>query len=351
MSDQPVADTKTKIVWILSDGRPGHFNQAKGVVKALSLIQPIETVWLDTRLRVGFFRIVQRELLKHTRTAMPQALLRLFYDCTIPEQAPDMIVSAGGRTSFANAWLARFYSVPNIFIGSLRGLPAELFSAVLTLEPIPDVNNNIVLRFPVSEITPDYLEAIEIPENLATKTCWALLAGGDGAGYHYMSEDWLRLGALLNKLAEQYAIQWLVCSAQRSGKAAQILLQDSIDKQYLADVSWFSAQAGNQMPLYLAVADKVFVTEDSMTMLGEAMASGKPVFSLRPEVARPNQRYRNALQGYVTGGLLSQHSISGLLLEPAQIDATSFEKMTASPLQALSRQLQQKLPGRLKYHS
>ena len=343
MSDNPVAEPGAKTVWVLSDGRPGHFNQAKGVVKALSLTRSLQVEWLDMKLRVGFFRIVQRELLKHTRTAMPLAVLRLFYKFPAPQHLPEMIVSAGGRTSFANAWLARLFDIPNIFIGSLRGLPAELFTAVLTLEPVPDAKNNIVLQFPVSEITPDYLETVRIPENLASKSCWALLVGGAGSGYHYSSEDWQRLGALLNRLAARHGIHWLVCSTRRTGKASQTLLEQSIDRQYLADASWYSAQADNKIPLYLAAADRIFVTEDSMTMLGEALGSGKPVFSLQPENASPNQRYRNALQQYVARGLLSQHSMRELLADPEQIHAASFNRISESPLQTLSRQLQQKL--------
>lgn len=332
---------KTKTAWVLSDGRPGHFNQSRGVIKALSLTRPLQVEWLEVRLRLGLFRLLQRALLQHTRAAIPPALLRVFYAMLLPAQLPDLIVSAGGRTSFANAWLARQYKIPNLFIGSLRGLPAELFSAVLTLEPIPGLRNNIVLQFPVSEITPDYLKQLAVPASLATQPCWTLLVGGSGSGYRYRPDDWVRLGTLLNALAEQYAVKWLICTTPRTGRAAQTILKAHIAGQHVADSCWFARDSGNKVSLYLAVADKIFVTEDSMTMLGEALASGKPVFSLQPEAVKPDQRYLNALQRYVMRGLLSRQMISELLHNPARVGAGCFATLSESPLVTLSEQLEQ----------
>ena len=80
-------------------------------------------------------------------------------------KALHVISSVLGRTgmfrqadyTFANAWLARAFHVPNIFIGSLRGLPPELFSAVLTLEPVPGAANNLVLSMSPSVVDPDQI--------------------------------------------------------------------------------------------------------------------------------------------------------------------------------------------------
>ena len=329
-----------KTVWVLSDGRPGHFNQSKGVVKALSFSQQLQVEWVEVRLRVGLFRVLQRELLKRTRLAIPSWILKLFYNILEPKQLPGMIVSAGGRTSFANTWLARRYNIPNIFIGSLRGLPAELFTAVLTLEPIPGVRNNIVLQFPVSEITPQFLDKIEVSKSLLSKPCWVLLVGGDGSGYDYQPDDWERLGCLLNLLAQHYDVHWLICSTPRTGKDAQTILERELDSQYLAESSWFEDRSENKIPMYLAAADKVFVTEDSMTMIGEALSSGKPVFSLQPERVNPNQRYLNALQRYVDRGLLVRHAIRELQSNSTLIESARFEQISESPLETLSNQLE-----------
>jgi mitochondrial fission protein ELM1 len=332
--------SQVKTVWVLSDGRPGHFNQSKGVIKALSLTQQLQVEWVDIKLRAGLFRIIQRELLKHTDVAIPSVLLKFFYAFSVPEKLPGMVVSAGGRTSFANAWLARRYHCPNIFIGSLRGLPAKLFSAVLTLEPIPDARNNIVLQFPVSEITPESLDKIEIPSKLLSKRYWALLVGGSGSGYSYTPDDWGRLGSLLNQLTEHYGIHWLLCATPRTGQNAQTILENEIDNNHLADSSWFSIDSENKIPMYLAIADKVFVTEDSMTMIGEALSSGKPVFSLQPERVNPNQRYLNALQRYVDRGLLVRHAICELQRNITLIDSARFKQVSESPLETLSKQLE-----------
>lgn len=291
------------------------------------------------RLRLGLFRQLQRGLLKRTRAPLPRALLRGFYAYTPPRSRPDIIVSAGGRTSFANAWLARLYGVPNIFIGSLRGLPAELFTAVLSLEPVPEAANNIVLQFPVSELDAEALQTMDLPENLSAVKCWALLVGGDGSGYRYRRNDWTKLGAALNQLAAGNPIRWLIATGPRTGQGAERLIRDAVEPGNLADASWYGMDRTNSLPLYLAAADTLFVTEDSMTMLGEALSAGKPVFSLRPETANPNQRYRNALQRYEARGLLSRLAISELQTAPGRVAEARFEAMSESPLKTLSRQL------------
>lgn len=325
---------------MLSDGRPGHYNQSKGVIKALSFIRPVQTDWVEVRLRAGFLRILQREMLKRMHSAISPATLGIFYSFMLPDKIPDMIVSSGGRTSFANAWLARYFDIPGIFIGSLRGLPAEIFTAVLTLEPLADADNNIVLQFPVSEIDSDYLNNIAVPDRLLSKRCWTVLVGGDGSGYRYQSEDWIRLAKLLGRLAGYYGINWLVCTTPRTGKEAQQLIEQRLDKAYIADVSWYEKSQDNRLPLYLSAAEKIFVTEDSMTMIGEALGAGKPLFSLRPGMSLPNEPYRNALQRYVSRGLLSQQTIAELERNPEVIQAAEFRQLPESPLLTLSRQLE-----------
>ena len=125
-------------VWVLSDDQPGHYNQSSGVVSALRHIRPVQESWVVVRLRIGFGRNILRLILNHVRMPLPCGFLKLFYDIEgLPDQGCDLIVSTGGKTSFANAWLARLKNVPNVFTGSLRRLSPAHFSAVFTLTTPP----------------------------------------------------------------------------------------------------------------------------------------------------------------------------------------------------------------------
>ena len=326
-------------VWLLSDGRPGHFNQAKALVKALSMTRPVRTEWIDMRLRSGIYRNVQRLLLKHSRAVLPAAGLKCFYSYQLPDGIPDYIVSAGGRTSFANAWLARQFAVPNFFIGSLRGLPPALFSAVLTLEPMPAVENNIVMDQPLSVIDQQLLAQLDIPQAWSGQTCWCLLVGGDGSGYRYSEQDWQNLVQSLDALARKNGIRWLISTAPRSGPFVEQVLRYMQGKPWLAELALYSDDADSQIPFYLAAAEKIFVTEDSMTTLGEAVSSGKPVFSLRPGVAGPNKKYSAALQRFVDRRQVMRLQIDELAGASSSLTHAQFSPQTVPPLKKLAEQL------------
>ncbi|PCK09470.1 MAG: hypothetical protein COA42_03550, partial [Alteromonadaceae bacterium] len=66
------------------------------------------------------------------------------------------------------------------------------------------------------------------------------------------------------------------------------------------------------MSQYLQLAEAVFCTEDSLTMVSEAIYSGKKVYTLMPETAAPDANDSAALQKYQTLELLQRCSINDL---------------------------------------
>ena len=45
-----------KIVWVVSDGIPGHFNQSKGALFALEILFDLEVYWIDLKLKKSYLR-------------------------------------------------------------------------------------------------------------------------------------------------------------------------------------------------------------------------------------------------------------------------------------------------------
>lgn len=325
-------------VWLLSDGRPGHYNQSRGILKALARRRPLTVDWIELELRAGFLRTPLRALL-NARAAPSLRWLRLFYRLSLPPQPPQMIVSAGGRTSFANAWLAARFGVPNLFAGSLRGLSPERFRAVLTLEPI-GAANNIVLVVPPSAIDADDPEAGAVPGCAAETPCWALLIGGDGAGYRYTRQDWMVLAGLLGRLAAHYRVRWLISSSPRTGVAAERLLRAHLPAACIAEAAWYGEDRRSRVARQLGAAERVFVSEDSMTLLTEAISARKPVCSLRPQRARPEPRYGEALQRFAGRALIHRFAIDALCDEPQRLASLQWRLLDEAPSETLARALQ-----------
>ena len=313
-------------IWVLSDGRPGHFNQAKGIVRAVALHRLVMSEWVPLKLRAGFFRNIMRQLLNRTRGPLSLEILSWFYAIKLPVDQPDIIVSSGGRTSFATAWLGRTYKVPTIFSGSLRGLSAKHFSAVISLLPQPDIANAIILPVLPSVVDSQLLQEIRIPEDLQSRTCWTMLVGGDGAGYQYQEKDWILLADMMNKMADSYQIRWLICSSPRSGLQAEKLLINNLHEDAVLQAYWYSEDPSSMLLTCLAAAQRIFVTEDSMTMLTEAICSEKPVYSLRPQYCEPDFRYQTSMRQYEKQTSMRRYAIETLATDPSQLDLSPLPK-------------------------
>ena len=137
---------------IISDSVPGHFNQSIGICTLLSEeiemeFSIVEMKWKVKALR-SLFKIIGRKLCNNLSKKKSKWILRFFDKINV--EGFDFLVAAGGNTFPINAALSKLYGIPNIQLGSPRGISSELFNAHLTAEKYSDASNNIVY-----EITPN----------------------------------------------------------------------------------------------------------------------------------------------------------------------------------------------------
>jgi len=335
-------------VWVLSDGQPGHVNLSHGIVLALRRLGPVQDSCISFRLRMGLARNLLRVVLNHTGFPLPVGLLKLFYVIDdLPATGCDLVVSAGGKTSFANAWLARTLRVPNVFFGSLRRLSPQLFSAVLSLEPAGATPAGLVLDLPPGIIDENTLSAqaaqFREQHDLFDQHCWCMLIGGDGAGYRYLEADWEILAQAMNRLAGHYGIRWLVVSSRRTGDRAAQQLRRLLEPDKLAVQCWHDMGDAYSAGAFLGTAEKIFVSEDSMTMLGEAMSARKPVYSLRPRQVQPDTRYRGMIRRFSERNLLCRFTLEELAQQPELVSKADCKVLETSVQESLSRQLAERL--------
>jgi len=331
MSDKPVLK-----VWCLSDGRPGHFNQSKGLLQALELGYQLELSWIEVSLRFKPLRKLLRALLN--RAPGTTGLVERCYQAELPSDTPDLIISTGGNTAFLNAALAQRFGCQNYFIGSLRGLAPTLFSKVLTIEPIGSDNNIVMPLAPVpsdrqvqQQAADELRQSLHIP---AVQPLWTLLIGGPTDQYRFCDQDWQALAQQMNLLAREHNIRWLVTSSRRTGVEIEQQLAAALESDLLADTTWYCQQPRKVMAAYLGAAEVVFCTEDSLSMLTEGIASGKPVIALQPGDRSPDQRYAAALERLVDRGWLQQQTM-------AEMAAPGQQHQGAEPpAQVLWHQLQ-----------
>lgn len=300
-------------IWLLSDGAPGHVSQSRGLAEAIGRFVPVDVITVPLRVRRKLLKSVGRWLL-HAGDLFSARMLARVYDLELPGGEPDLLISSGGNTLLANALLARQFGVPNLYSGTLKGYPGHCYSSIFSVTPLGVPNNRVLPLPPV----PDSLSR-QLPAAPADAP-WLLLIGGDGAGYRYEDADWRALAAAVNRLGKERGIRWLLTTSRRTGVAAEELLQQLLDPAVLEEAVYFGTTPKPVVRDFLGRCRCVWVSEDSLTMVAEAIYSGRPVRSISPHNARPQANDAAALSGYVAGGLLERSPMDDLatLVLPAR---------------------------------
>ena len=119
---------------LISDGKPGHYKKSVAIAEAIAKRRVAKVSWLNVRMRLPVFHDVLRRSFRQHRRLPGLPWLRAthrFPKEPLPDATPDLIVSSGGKTAFANAWLAQYHGCPNVFIGHTRGIHDNYFSRIM----------------------------------------------------------------------------------------------------------------------------------------------------------------------------------------------------------------------------
>ncbi len=295
-----------KRVLVLSDGKPGHYNQSFGIAKALDEIETIETDWVQLRFRMKFFRSIIKYCLKYRKIRSffekkySLKYVPFFYTLTPKTELStyDYIISTGGDTAFLNAWISisnpETYSIYN---GNPRGLNFLPFNAITTVIDLGFENQIILDVAPTMiQISNKKNDSIILEKfGLSQKSYFVLLIGGNGAGYQYMDADIERLIKQSNRISKKLNISWLVTTSRRTTIEHEKRLKIALSAAYFVD---YHREPQKVMKDFLALAEIVFVTEESSSMISEAIASGKPVVTLYPKEMKPDSNYKKILQKF-----------------------------------------------------
>ncbi len=276
-----------KHIWILDEGSQGHVVQSRGLVRELAKVVDLKVSEIPARLAVeqGIARSVVKKLLRRWHWD------RLFHAThalgPIPDEKPDLILSSGPRSMLALEHLSRKYQCPSVFVQGTVVVPENLFTAVM--RPFEGVHRSDFIFIPLlfTAITPEVVERAR-NEYLAEKTSRpsgplnALFIGASSAKIRFSNDDWLSVIRMVNEAWKRDRRKWLITTSYRTGPELEGLLANGIDPQAIHDAVWYHQAPRKVTRVFLGMADRVFVTMDSLTMLTEAVASGRPTCALCP---------------------------------------------------------------------
>jgi hypothetical protein len=286
---------EVKTIWIVSEGSPGHISQSVGLADALSAVIPVQTVTVKGREKIrGWLRPFVRRLMgTDGARLLSDRLMRHIVNLEIPEKSPvpDLIVSSGGKSIFAARTLAGRYHVPYIFIGERKPYPATWFHTIISPVPGESCANSIDVELIPTPVTPEFIAQ----KGTVQKGLWCMIAGGASRSHRFKEKDWVNLAEGMNALAEREKIRWLLTTSRRTGAAAEAVLKKHLDPDVLEDAIWWAENPRKELYSFMARSEVLFVTQDSVTMVTEAVSSGKPTITVFPEtVVIPESSFMNS---------------------------------------------------------
>jgi len=147
----------------------------------------------------------------------------------------------------------------------------------------------------------------------------AVLVGGESQEFHYVEADYRILAQALNRICGRQRMRLLITTSRRTGGAGENVLRATLDPRHIAEATWYGEAPRPVATAYCEASDLIVVTEDSGTMLTEALAFAKPLISVRPENIAISPFFSDFL-GRVVGQGLHRCPISGV----AELDISTL---------------------------
>lgn len=312
-------------VWVLADNRAGNVSQCLGVAEALGV--PFETK-----------NIAYNSLVKLPNALRGATLIGVDREKTAPlaPPYPEVVIAAGRRVAPVARYIKRQSKGQTKLVQIMwPDWPAGAFDLIAVPEHdnLPHRPNILPIVGSPSRVTE---ERLGNERNLWEKTFSelptpriALLVGGNTKKYRFTADYAAQLGKLANTLAWQVRGSLMVTTSRRTEPESVEALRQAITCP-MYEYDWQSA-AANPYFGYLACADALIVTGDSMSMCSEAVATGKPVFIFAPGAITSKKHAR-----------LHKHLINLGYARPLTGQYASWEYKAQNPALTIAQQIQKR---------
>ena len=275
--------------WALTDYRPGTANQVLGIARHTGFIVTEKKLHYSRLSHLPNFTMIGNGLRALTKTSR-QSMVQPW---------PDVVIAAGRRSAPVSVALKR--RNPAMKIVHLMKPEWSLGAFDMVMIPAhdqpPDAENIVTTLGAAHCLTEDTLFAARARHPLNPELLprpWTLLClGGSTQAGNFMLSD---IEALIRDSAPLLGSgSLLLTGSRRTTNALAHCALDKIKASYpsMKIESYFSDQ-GTENPYHawLAQADRIIVTADSVSMISEAAFSGKAVYVFTTEQAASPKHLR-----------------------------------------------------------
>lgn len=253
------------VIWRITDGKPGHENQSRGLANALYRLVP--TTVTDK------MALPPTSALRSWMTGRPEIC---------PSNAPPDLVLCAGHATHLTALAARRWKGGRIVVLMRPSLPLRWFDLCITPEHDAVHGPNVI---PTRGVLNDIVASTDKDPAIGL-----ILLGGPSRHGHWDSD------AICHQIAAIVARdprRWVVASSRRT-PATTLLAVERLSLDQTEIIPWQQTAPG-WLRQQLTTASVAWVSEDSVSMLYEVMSSGTALGLIRLPPMRPT-RVRSGIQ-------------------------------------------------------
>lgn len=317
-------ETQEFNILVLSDGKPGHYNQSLGIMDRMSHV-PVEIVevrfkrkWRDNVLRV-FARLL-------AGVWLPRKLTRAMLKWSMESSSATAVLGAGRFDAILSTGSS--VAAPNLLLGQLTGAktvvctrPSPVGTAHFDLAILPErmrprrlaSNTTMTLGVP-NRIALEHVETAgtALAERLGidNQRVIGLLLGGDDGHYSIPADMVSSLCDVLLDVCEQGEMRLALTTSRRTDPKSEDTIKSRMSGNPCCCFSILASepQQENPVPGILGISDVVIVTEDSFSMVCEAASSGKKIIILEVNRQKHGDPKRQKVYQMLVDGKYARNS-------------------------------------------
>lgn len=278
-------DTGSKTAWGLTDGSAGMVAQVRSLAAALG----IDCVMKNANIKDPF-SYLPNEFYNFFPKRFVVPFLMADQNSALDAPYPDMVISCGRRASVIAAGLryklqhqsgenkTKFINIQDPHIRH------DNFDLIVAMAHDGITGDNVLkTQYALHVITPKLLE--DAREKFLPRFAHypmpvaAVLLGGSTNKYTLTTEGMSKVVMALQRLIGQTTASVFITPSRRTGEVNASMLQ-ALTGKYSERVYVYDGKEENPYMGMLALAEYIIVTNDSVNMMSEAVATGKPIYIL-----------------------------------------------------------------------
>ncbi len=276
------------LCWVITEGIAGTENQCLGVAEALGVTPVIK-------------RIALRQPWKSLSPYLGGETEWTFSPISDKLNAPwpDLVIASGRKAIAAARYIKRMAGdrVFTVFLQDPRISPSRFDLVAVPAHDRLRGPNVIVTSAAANRISPARLaearEAFADTFEPLPAPRVAVLIGGDSKAYKMTESITRKLAAQLYNLANNGDVSLMMTTSRRTGMINETILEEALAE---TDAWIWDQKSDNPYFGFLAWADYILVTADSVSMISEAASTGTPVYMIELEGGAPRiSKFHNNL--------------------------------------------------------